>query len=468
MHNIGESFSDRIVLLTNNGPEQTTGRFVLYWMQASVRTVGNHALEYAVHAANLQKKPLLVVFVLTENFPGANSRHYRVLLDGLRDVSSGLQERRIPFALLPGNPVEVIPEVARDASAVVTDRGYLRIQRKWRETVSRSLRCPLFQIETNVVVPVDITSDKEEYSAATIRKKVHRQTGRFLEEIPVIAYSGRTAGLPQTNSFDQTALQNAVFRDDVPPGTIAGGEREGRRRLHTFVRERLDDYAEKRNDPALDWQSGMSPYLHFGQISPVEIARTAMEYLDIAPDISFPEIRHPGLSAFLEELVVRRELAINFVQNNQRYDSFSAIPDWARRSLLSHKNDSRPYSCSIDELENAETGDPYWNACQREVLQSGSMHGYMRMYWGKKIIEWTADPEEAYERMVYLNDRWQIDGRDPNGYAGIAWCFGKHDRPWVERPIFGTIRYMNANGLRRKFAIDVYEQKWRYSSAAPS
>ena len=191
----------------------------------------------------------------------------------------------------------------------------------------------------------------------------------------------------------------------------------------------------------------MSPYLHYGQISPLYIA------LEVSNSES------PGKNAYLEELIIRRELSMNFVFYNSHYNSFDCLPDWAKNTLLEHKKDKRNNIYSLNELENAETADPYWNASQKEMMVKGKMHGYMRMYWGKKIIEWIQDPKDAFEIALHLNNKYEIDGRDPNGYTGIAWCFGKYDRAWKERKIFGKVRYMNSNGLRRKFDVDRYVKK---------
>jgi deoxyribodipyrimidine photo-lyase len=197
----------------------------------------------------------------------------------------------------------------------------------------------------------------------------------------------------------------------------------------------------------MEFTSGLSPYLHFGQISPLFVA------------LEVKKSGKKGKEDFLEELIVRRELAVNFVHYNSAYDSFNCLPQWAKATLHAHLEDKREYAYSLKDLENAKTHDPYWNAAQEEMRISGKMHGYMRMYWGKKILEWTRSPEEAFRRALYLNNKYNIDGRDPNGFAGVAWCFGKHDRPWKERQIFGKVRYMSSHGLERKFEIEKYVRK---------
>jgi len=214
-----------------------------------------------------------------------------------------------------------------------------------------------------------------------------------------------------------------------------------------FLKNKLQRYRELRSDPIKDCLSNMSPYFHFGQISPLYIALKVLE------------TSKAGKEAYLDELIIRRELSMNFVFYNQDYDSFKGLPDWAKETLRTHSIDRREYTYTLEELENAKTHDPYWNAAQKEMMFKGKMHSYMRMYWGKKIIEWTDTPEDAFRFTLHLNNRFELDGRDPNGFAGVAWCFGKHDRPWKERRIFGKIRYMNANGLRRKFDADKYVEK---------
>jgi deoxyribodipyrimidine photo-lyase len=229
-----------------------------------------------------------------------------------------------------------------------------------------------------------------------------------------------------------------------------GGASSARKLLDRFVREKLPFYADERNDPSLDGQSGLSPYLHFGQISPVTIARAVR---------SAAHASEAAREAFLEQLIVRRELACNFAAWAPDCESFAAVPAWARKSLEAHARDKRPHHYSARQLEEGHTHDPYWNAAMREIRLTGRLHGYMRMYWGKKILEWSASPAAAFRTALRLNNRYFLDGRDPNSLAGVAWCFGLHDRPWQERPIFGMVRYMNESGLRRKFDIEAYVRR---------
>jgi deoxyribodipyrimidine photo-lyase len=438
----------------NDRPLQKS-RFVLYWMQASQRAEYNHALEYAVRQANEQKLPLVVLFVLTDRFPEANLRHYTFMLEGLREVKGRLQERGILFITMKGSPPEEAVKVSREASLVVADRGYLRVQREWREEVAETAHCPVIQVESDVVVPVEAACAKEAYSAAVLRPKINSQLRKYLAplaENPVkrTLRSLDFAGLDLEKPI--SSILSSLSIDRTVPGVnhFHGGTTEAKRRLRHFISHKLKDYGELRSDPSLDCVSHMSPYLHFGQISPLYIALQVQ---------GAGRIPSKTRESYLEELIVRRELAMNFAHYNPSSDSFRAIPDWAKRTLKGHQKDKREYVYSQAELEEARTHDPYWNAAQKEMVVTGKMHNYMRMYWGKKILEWCASPEEAFRIAVYLNNKYELDGRDPNSLAGVAWCFGKHDRPWGERKIFGQVRYMNDAGLRRKFKIDDYVKK---------
>jgi deoxyribodipyrimidine photo-lyase len=306
----------------------------------------------------------------------------------------------------------------------------------------------LIQVESDVIVPVEEASVKEEYSAATLRRKVNKKLKNFL--VPLKPSDPRINSLSlDFADFNIDDTEKAIARLQIDRSVqksnyFHGGPKEAQNHLRIFLESKLDRFPELRNDPTLDCLSQMSPYLHFGQISPLRIALKVIE------------TESPGTEAFLEELIVRRELSMNFVFYNGQYDSFEAVPEWAKKALRTHQKDRRPSLYRLDELEMAKTHDAYWNAAQKEMIVKGKMHGYMRMYWGKKILEWSKTPEEAFRRALYLNNKYELDGRDPNGFAGVAWCFGKHDRPWGERPIFGHVRYMNDRGLKRKFAADEY------------
>jgi len=424
------------------------GRYVLYWMRTDQRTRWNHALEYALDQARGQSLPLLVYAVLEEP-KDAEPRHRRFLLEGYRDVAENLKNRGIPFALLPGSPQDITLALSQDAALLITDRGYLKEDRLLLETVTAVLPTALHQVETHVVVPVETASSKEEYSAATLRRKIERLLPEF--SLPLEPRLPGDQDFPLEDfSWPTPPVEAQRLLAALPPrGLIpfTGGENAAQERLTQFLEEKLAGYGEKRNDPTGDFSSGLSPYLRYGQISPLEI------YVRVR------KIPSEDTRVFLDELIVRRELAVNFVTYNPHYDSYAAISSFARTTLEKHRDDPRPYLYPLEELEKGQTHDPYWNAAQLQLRHTGIMPGYLRMYWGKKILEWTKNPEEAYAWALLLNNRYSLDGDDPNSYAGVAWCFGKHDRPWMERPVYGTVRYMNDKGLERKFRIGEYTKK---------
>jgi deoxyribodipyrimidine photo-lyase len=431
-----------------NRKEVKKGAYVLYWMQASQRAEYNHALEYAIIKANELRQPIIVFFGITDNFPEANERHYTFMLEGLKEVKQSLEKRGIQMVILHQSPEMGAVRLAKKASLVIVDRGYLRIQRKWRNDVANQINCSLIQVESDIVVPVEEVSNKEEYAAATIRPKIHRKLSHFLVPLkqgdPVIdSLSLDVESFPIEN-IDKALSKLHIDRSVKRVNSFQGGTKEALKHLELFLEGKLNRFPELRNDPTIDYLSHMSPYLHFGQISPLFIA------------LEVKQTKSSGVEAFLEELIMRRELSMNFAFYNKKYDSYEAVPEWARKSLRSHQKDKRQYLYHLEELEQAKTHDPYWNAAQREMVIKGKMNGYMRMYWGKKILEWSKKPEEAFRVALYLNNKYELDGRDPNGFTGVAWCFGKHDRPWGERPIFGNVRYMNDKGLKRKFDADKY------------
>jgi deoxyribodipyrimidine photo-lyase len=416
-------------------------------MQSSVRTTYNHALEYAVRESNKSNKPLLVFFGITPTFPEANLRHFTFMLEGLKDTKKAMLKRNINLILEKIPPDLGALKFANKASTLVTDRGYTRILRKWREKVANKIKCPLIQVESDIIVPVEEASEKEEYAARTIRPKIKKKLDKFLvplKETKLKDNYGEEFDSLNLSSPKELAKKIKGDQNVGPVSKYRGGQTEAQKHLKIFLDEKLDDYHELRNDPTKNFQSDLSPYLHFGQISPLEIA------------LKVQEADSPGKEAFLEELIIRRELAINYVYYNSKYDSYDGITDWAKKTLREHRDDPREYIYSFNDLELAKTDDPYWNAAQLEMVITGKMHGYMRMYWGKKILEWSKDPVTAFSTALELNNKYELDGRDPNSYTGIAWCFGKHDRPWKERHIFGKTRYMNNRGLERKFDIKKY------------
>jgi deoxyribodipyrimidine photo-lyase len=425
--------------------------YVLYWMQQSQRVRCNHALEYAVEQANRLGLPVLVGFGLTDGYPEANARHYAFMLQGLAEVSAGLAARGIGFAIRRGEPDAVALTLSAEAALVVCDRGYLRHQIAWREQLARTIRVPLVEVESDAVVPADTTSTRHEYAARTLRPKIHRLLDEFLVPLRTRTVRHRWQGAAPASDVDLVdtteALASMKLDRSVPPvRRFVGGTSQALARLEAFLEQSLAGYAVERNFPERQAVSHLSPYLHFGQISALDIALAVRE---AAPS------GDRGSAAFIEELVVRRELAINHVLHEPGYDRYESLPDWACAALAKAAGDRRPHLYSRAELEAGRTHDRYWNAAMLEMRATGYMHNRMRMYWGKKIIEWTKEPEEAFATALALNNRWFLDGRDANSFANVGWLFGLHDRPWPARPVFGTVRSMGAASLK-KFDADAY------------
>ncbi len=441
----------RIQCLNDDSPDDD-GDYVLYWMQQSQRAHFNHALEHAVRTANQRREPLVVAFGLTEDYPDANERHFAFMLEGLAETEQALKKRRIKMVARRGAPDAVALELSGRASVVICDRGYLRHQRQWRKTVAGQADRQVIQVESDAVVPVESASDKAEFAARTIRPKLGRQRDEYLSGISEsrLKRSSLRLTLPQgldISDPEKVLKKLKLDRSVAPVKWIEGGTRKARARLRRFLSGDLDGYDNARNDPVSPRCSMLSPYLHFGQISPVEVARKVVAAK--APSRADKE-------AFLEELIVRRELAINHVYFRKNYDRYETLPDWAKKSLSKHKRDKRSHRYARKSFEMSKTHDEYWNAAMTEMRITGYLHNHMRMYWGKKILEWSNTPESAFKTALYLNNKYFLDGRDPNSYANVAWIFGLHDRPWQERKVFGKVRYMNAKGLERKFDVKAY------------
>lgn len=434
------------VRTANRSPVDPEGRCVLYWMQHAQRGRENAALNRAIDLANRSKLPVACIFGLTPDYPDAQRRHYRFMVQGLVDVADELAAKKVPFVVRFGQPADVVLAAVRELkpAIVVGDENPVRIGQLWRDEVANALTVPLELVDADVVIP-SAQFPNEEYAARTIRPKIARVIDRFLERVPnpsaEIAWPLGTA--PSGEVVDESSLMDRIQvggASELP--RYRGGSKEAGKRLERFVLARLDDYDTLRNEPSEYHTSELSAHLHFGHIDPIE---TVLKVRDSGKSFDSTE-------AFVEEFVVRRELAINFVARNPHYDSLLGCPDWARKTLARHASDARPILYDETQLENAETHDPLWNAAQMEMVLTGRMHNYMRMYWAKKILEWTPDAETAFAIALKLNDKWEMDGRDPNGYTGVAWAIGgKHDRPWGERPIFGTVRFMSYESTRKKF-----------------
>ncbi len=439
------------VTVRRPGPPDPAGRAIVYWMQRAQRASDNPALDAAIHAANALHLPVVAFFGLTSAYPNANRRHYAFLADALPAIARGLGARGVGF-VLRREPDHDVARFCHDAGAalVVGDENPLREPERWRRDAARRLRVPFWTVDADVIVPSALLG-KEQYAARTLRPRIRPLIARFLEERdePKAARAWRRDAHASGLAAQAAAVDG--LKVDESAGRVTGfrgGPDHARRALRRFVADRLDGYATGRNHPELEATSQLSPYLHFGHIGPREVARAVRE--SPAP--------RADRDAFLEEFIVRRELATNFVRFNPRYDSLEGCEPWALRTLAAHAGDPRRPRYTLPQLEQAETHDPLWNAAEIQMVETGWMHGYVRMYWAKKILEWTSDPAEAFAAAVLLNDRYELDGRDPNGYTGIAWGIGgKHDRAWgPERAIYGTIRYMSFASTSRKFDCKRY------------
>ena len=432
------------------GPPDGHGGCVVYWMQRAQRGRDNPALDTAVFAANALAKPIVVFFAPVPFYPHANLRHCQFLQEGVPDIARDLERRAIGFVLrpYPNHHLLKFCDELRPA-LLIGDENPLREPEQWRQKVARELRIPFWTVDADVIVPSRLLG-KEHYAARTIRPRLLAALPQFLK--PLQNPHAHVAWNPprelrSVNANDDITAGWKIDRSVAPVSSCRGGSQAGRRALRHFVSRNLAHYPELRNHPEMDGTSRLSPYLHFGHLGPHAVALA----------IQRAKAPQAAKAAFLEQLIVRRELAVNFVRFNPAYDSLECLEPWADRTLAEHASDPRPIIYTQQQMENSATHDALWNAAQVQMVTTGWMHNYLRMYWAKKILEWSPSPQVAYQHAVFLNDRYELDGRDPNGYAGIAWALvGKHDRPWFNRPIFGNIRYMSQAGISRKFDAAKY------------
>ncbi len=447
--------TDRIKKLNSREFNQN-GKYVLYWMNLSQREDFNPALEYAIYISNTYKKPLVVYFLFTDCYKFSNMRYYKFIVEGLIETKKACEDRGIKFVVELSNlPYDkIIVEQSKKAFAVVLDKGYLKYQRVVREKIAELSECLVFEVENDVIVPIETVSQHLEPFAMTIRPKIYKLFDKYIKDLE--KQNPKIKSTDMDFGFKEEDLHNVLNKMNIDKSVkdvskfFKGGTKEAYKRLEIFVRQKLFKYKELRSNPVYNYQSDLSPYLHFGQISPVKVVLDVLKNYDRNDE---------NVISFFNELIVWRELARNFCYYNPFYNHYEGIPKWAKSTLEEHLKDKRDYIYSLKDFEEAKTHDKYWNAAQIELLKTGKMHNYMRMYWCKKIIEWTENPQIAFDIACYLNDKYSLDGRDPNGYAGISWCFGTHDRPWKERKIFGKVRYMSENGLKAKFNIDKYVEK---------
>ena len=431
------------------------GKCVVYWMQRAQRGLDNHALNLAIAVGNALDLPVVAYFAGISNFPHANLRHYAFLNQGLPDVEEDCAERGVGFVMRRAPHEDHLKFFADvDAVMVIGDENPMREPEKWRVKMAEELRVPFWTVDADVIVPSKLL-EKAQFSAAVARPRLYRALPEFL-----VPYTNPNAGVkwkrpPGLHVDDVRADMTRDWKDFdcsvKPVEAWTGGHHAAVKRLHAFVATMLANYDRDRNHPEIDGTSKMSPYLHFGHIGPQTIALA----------VAAAAKQHPHMKAeresYFNELIVWRELSVNFVRYQPEYDSPACADKWARETIAEHDRDQREMLYKLPQLENAQTYDELWNAAQIQMVRYGWMHNYLRMYWAKKIVEWTPNVRIAMKVAIYLNDKYFIDGRDPNGYAGIAWSMlGKFDRAWFDRPIFGKRRYMSGGSTGKKFRSALY------------
>jgi deoxyribodipyrimidine photo-lyase len=439
------------------GPPGVGSKCIVYWMQRAVRVIDNPALDVAIEAGNLLGLPVVSFFSVIPSYPNANLRHYHFLAQGLRDVAEDAAERGIGFVVRrhPDNSLEAFLEEV-GAALLIGDENPCREPERWRRVLARRLKLPFWTVDADVVVPSRVF-DRSFFLLHHFRPHLERELPKYLVAGRGIQPVQRWEPKKGTASFslgrDITDGFTNLDRSVKPIDTFTGGTHAALRRLKEFVAHDLGHYEKQRNHPETRGTSRLSPYLHFGNIGPLTIA------LAVEDAVKKGKVAKVTRDRFLDQVIGWRELSVLFVRHNPDYDNWECAEPWARKTLVEHAGDARQ-RYGFDQLERGETGDELWNAAQHEMVDTGWMHNYMRMYWAKKILEWAPDPARAFEWAVALNDKYELDGRDPNGYAGIAWAIvGKHDRPWFDRPVFGLVRPMSGASLKRKFDAEGYIEK---------
>ncbi len=452
---ISQLMSSPRVRVRRSGPPRSGGRCVVYWMQRAQRIGDNPALDVAIEAANILGLPVVVFFSVIANYPNANLRHYHFMQQGLRDVETDAAARRVGFILRRqlDNSLETFLEEV-DAALLIGDENPCREPERWRNVLARRLKLPFWTVDADVIVPSEVFG-RSFHLLHHFRPHLNRELPLFLVPHsnlkPLREWKPWKPFAHFSPVDDITTGFNSLDRTIGPVDTFTGGSHEALRRLDIFLCEKLANYTRERNFPECDGTSKLSPYLHFGHISPATIAFGVQRAVDAG------RITAEASEKFLDQVIGWRELSVLFVKYEPNYDSWECAAPWARKTLLEHAGDPRSDQYDFAQLERGETDDDLWNAAQRQMVDTGWMHNYMRMYWAKKILEWAPDPARAFEWAVVLNDRYELDGRDPNGYAGIAWSIvGRHDRPWFNRPVFGLIRPMSGASLAKKFDSRAY------------
>lgn len=447
--------ADDRVTVRRDGPPSRTGKTVVYWMQRAERAHDNHALDTAIFAANALELPVVVYFAGVSNFPHGVLRGYIFLNEGLRDVQADCAQRNVTF-ILRNAPHEDHLTLFRDVEAalVIGDENPMRVPEGWRRHVAEHLQVPFWTVDADVIVPSKLFP-KAQFAAYTMRPRLWRLVPDYLQpyENPRANHAWQRPKdfFADDPAQDMTANWPDLDRSVGKAPDLTGGAHAAQLRLQLFIEKLLPSYAHNRNHPDVDGTSVLSPYLHFGHISPITITLAIEAAVERDPAL------RESADSFLDELVTWRELCINYARYNPHYDDPECAEAWARQTVADHAADPRDQLYTVDQMERAETYDELWNAAQRQMVRRGWMHNFMRMYWAKKILEWSPDNATAMRTTISFNDKYFVDGRDPSGYAGIAWAiYGKFDRPWFNRPIFGKIRYMSGKSTGAKFDSAAY------------
>ena len=461
-------------ILTLKDQSRDNAKSIVYIMSRDQRVKDNHALLAAQTEALEQKLPLIVAFVLLPKTGFRKREHFQFMIDGLRNVEKDLKKKNISFCMRSGTATSEIVKIANDFQprSLYFDFSPLNGPRVTQKKVADSIDCSAFVIDTHNIIPTWVASDKEEFAAHTFRRKVHKQLEAWCVEPDELKRHPHdfSAKISSLSWKDVDKLVSKIPKSGVMYN-FESGEAAAREQLSTFLEDGLVDYAANRNDAAVDAQSNLSPYLHYGQLSSLRVMLESLKK-SAEPPLLFRYVKMPnfeeapteqdGIDALLEELIVRKELSDNFCFYQSNYMSIDGAREWAKKSLAKHEDDPRDFIYPLKQLNEATTHDNLWNAAQNQLRQSGKIHGYMRMYWAKKILEWTESPAKAIEIAIELNDTYTLDGGDPNGYVGILWSIaGLHDRAWFERSVYGKIRYMNANGAAKKFNSKKYIEQWQ-------
>jgi deoxyribodipyrimidine photo-lyase len=432
-----------------NNIEYSEG-IILYKMSRDQRVNDNRSLLYTMEFAKEHNANFAVIFIYQDSFLNACDDIFEFMLSGLSDTANNLKKLNIPFYVFKGEPFEVISSIMskNNIGMLVTDFDPLKIKIGWNNSIIERIKIPFIEVDAHNIVPAFLASQKQEFGAYTLRPKLQLLLPEYLTEFPKPEKQKKAFKLTIPESAELVTLLDSGYNgrfDFIPTESAA------LKQLKSFISDKLNDYDVQRNHPDKDNISNLSPYLHFGKISAQRIAL----------EVSKADLEQISRDAFLEEVITRKEVADNFCLYNKNYDSIAGFPKWAKDSLNKHYYDYKDYIYNLEILESSQTHDDLWNAANNQMLKTGKMHGYLRMYWAKKILEWTATPEIALEYAIYLNDKYSLDGRDPNGYTGIAWSIGGvHDRAWFERPIFGKIRYMSYNSQIKKFDSKSYIEKY--------